>query len=212
MNNDSEIERFTSSLLVGNRKECLEMAESFFSKSGSIIDLYEQLIKPSLYKVGELWEYNRITVADEHLATAISESILNQFVEQIISSTRSSKSVLVCGIEGEHHQVGAKMVADVFEMAGWNATFLGVDLPLNELIKYAQKHQPNLIALSVSVYMNMSSLLKTIQRFSFEFPDLLIVVGGQAFLHVGTNLFKNNKNVLVMSDLYELNEFIIQEL
>ena len=51
----------------------------------SIKIIYEKLFKISLYKIGELWEYNKISVATEHLASAIVESILNENYLQIIS-------------------------------------------------------------------------------------------------------------------------------
>ena len=49
--------------------------------------------------MGRLWETNRITVAVEHLATAITEGILNELFEQIISGKRYSKKVAVACTE-----------------------------------------------------------------------------------------------------------------
>lgn len=53
--------------------------------------LYENIIKKSLYEVGELWESNKITVATEHLASAIVEAILNELYFTIVGGKKNIK-------------------------------------------------------------------------------------------------------------------------
>ena len=40
----------------------------------SVADVYGRLLQPAPYRVGELWQANQISVAREHLATAITAS------------------------------------------------------------------------------------------------------------------------------------------
>ena len=210
--NESIRENFTNgfldNLLNCNRSACSDIAHSYLSSNHSVIQLYEDVFKVALYEVGKLWETNKISVATEHIATAITESILNELFEQIISNKRCYRKVVVACVEKEQHQVGIKMVADVFEMNGWETFFLGTGIPNNELIRYLHEIKPDLIAISLSVYFNFTNLLKMLDILQKEFPGLQIVIGGQAFNHVSADMTDRMGNVIVLTDLYILDKFI----
>ena len=115
---------------------------------------------------------------------------------------------MVACVEKEQHQVGVKMVADVFEMNGWESFFLGTGIPNNELVRFIHETKPDLIAISLSVYFNYSNLLKILEILRKEFPDIQIIIGGQAFNHVSTKTLENLGNVILLPNLYLLEKFI----
>lgn len=199
---------FRQALLLGNRTKGSEILRQFIVQKIPLPELYESIIKKSLYQVGELWEYNKITVADEHMATAVTESLLNEFYQLIISNSRTGNKVVVACVENEMHQVGIKMVADIFEMNGWDAYFLGANIPTSELIKYIHQVKPHVVALSVSIYFHIPILEKMITEIRKAFPNLTIIVGGQAFTHGSDELFKNAENIHYLPDLHRIELFI----
>ena len=69
---------YLTSLLGGNRIVCGTVVDDVLEQTRAIHGLYEEVFRRSLYEVGELWERGRISVADEHLATAMTESLLTQ--------------------------------------------------------------------------------------------------------------------------------------
>ncbi|MDA3880061.1 MAG: cobalamin-dependent protein [Prolixibacteraceae bacterium] len=151
--NDKEI--FLDALLKGDMRKGSAIAKKYVASHDDIKNFYEHVIKPSLYKVGEMWEYNVITVAAEHLATAVSESIMNELYEYVISEERTPYKIVLGCIENEQHQVGVKMIADVFEMHGWDALFLGANTPTDDFISYIHETNPDLIGLSLSIYSHV---------------------------------------------------------
>jgi len=199
-------ELFLKNLLTGNRAACSDITRIYLSMNPSIKDLYEGLLKSSLYKVGKLWEANRISVATEHLATAVTESILNELFESIISKKRNQKSVVLACVENEMHQVGIKMVADIFEKNGWDSLFLGTGIPTDELLRFIRQAKPNLLAISLSVYFNLPNLLQMLSRIRAEFPELPILLGGQAIQQMKAQHFP--ENCIVFFDLYQLESYI----
>lgn len=199
---------FLESLLAGNKTKCSLLANQYLELHVSIMDLYEEVLKNALYTVGQLWETNKISVATEHLATAITEGILNEHFEQLISKKRYNKKVVLTCVENEEHQVGIKMVADVFEMNGWESFFIGTGIPTNQLIGCIHEIKPDLIAISLSVYFNYSNLLKMLRALRSEFPMLQIIVGGQAFNHASNSSIVDMENVILLSDLYLLEKYI----
>ena len=88
-------------------------------------DLYVNLFQRALYQVGELWEHQRISVAVEHLATAITESLIALVQPQIFCGPRLNRSIIVACVADEYHQLGGRMVADMFELQGWAGIFWG---------------------------------------------------------------------------------------
>jgi len=195
-------------LLYGDRHKCSTIAKLYLSENSSIKDLYEKVFKEALYKIGVLWETNKISVATEHLATAIVEGILNELYEQIEIEQLQNKKVILTCVENELHQVGIKMVADVFEMNGWESYFLGTGIPISELVKFIQQENPKALAISMSIYFNYQNLLKTINVLRKEFPNLTIFIGGQAFVHKKESGFMKIDDVIYIADLYELDKYL----
>lgn len=199
---------FLQNLLKGSRSNCSAIARKYLEENPSIKDLYEEVFKVALYEVGRLWETNQITVATEHLATAITEGILNELFEQIITKNKVNKKVVVACVQNEQHQVGIKMVADVFELKGWESFFLGTGIPTLELIKFIREIQPDILAISLSVYFNFTNLLKMLEQLRNEFPALQIIIGGQAFSRASEESLSHLGNVVLLSDLYLLEKYI----
>lgn len=202
------VQEYLQNLLKGNRANCSSIARQYLKKNPSIKDLYEEVFKVSLYEVGRLWETNQITVATEHLATAVTEGILNELFEQLIPLKKYSKKVVVTCVENEKHQVGIKMVADVFEMKGWESFFLGTGIPTSELVKFIHETKPDMLAISLSVYFNFANLLKMLEQLRNEFPALQIIIGGQAFSRASEESLSRLGNVVLLSDLYLLENYI----
>ncbi|MCF8358968.1 MAG: cobalamin-dependent protein [Prolixibacteraceae bacterium] len=209
-NFNTDQEGFLNALLKGNRLNAAKIAHSYAGSHEEIKTLYERVIKPALYKVGELWEYNLITVAAEHLATSISESVMNELYENIISEERVERKVVLGCVENELHQVGIKMVADIFEMHGWDTYFLGNGIPTREFIEYAQQEKPNLISLSLTVYSHMNHLQKMVKEIHDEMPGIRILIGGQAFRHGIPASISQLQYVTVLSDLSEIEQYILK--
>ncbi len=199
---------FLESLISGDRVSCSNYAHKYLEENHFIHDLYENVFKNSLYEIGKLWEYNQISVATEHLASAIVEAILNEFYHEVVSEEKNENTVILSCIEEEMHQIGIKMINDVFEMHGWNSYFLGANTPTKELVDYTKLIKPDLIAISMSIYFHLPNLEKTLKRIREEFPELPVLIGGQAFQHGGKEVLEQYGNVYYKPDLVSTESFI----
>jgi len=197
-----------NALLAGNRHKSSQIVGSLAKTGLSVEDIYEKYLKKSLYNVGELWESGKISVATEHLASAIVESILNEMYSGIISKTKNNKTVIVASVENEAHQIGIKMVADIFEMHGWNALFLGANVPAKDLVNFVNDIKPDFVALSMSINNHLSTLESTIKYIMASNPSMKILVGGQGFRSGGKETLTKYPDVLYLEDLYNLDSFI----
>ncbi len=171
--------RFISLLLSGDRESCINIVNSLLENEIDMRDLYTHLFHEAMYEIGTLWENNKITVAVEHLATAIMENLLCLVYPQLFSdrSKRVGKKAVISCTVNEYHQIGAKMIADIFELNGWDSYFLGANTPIEGLLTLIHEKKPQVVGLSVSIYSNMEKLIQTIERIKAEFPQKDILVG-----------------------------------
>jgi methanogenic corrinoid protein MtbC1 len=204
----SELDGYIQALINGDYKRCLAYIQDYLKNEKTFIQLYEDILKKALYEVGKMWEYNQITVATEHLATSITESLLSQVYAEIYGHKSSGKKIVLSSGEKEEHRVGIRMVADVFDSYGWETFFLGANMPAKELISFIHGLKPDLIALSLSVYYNLDNFENMLQQIRGEFPLLPILIGGQAFNHGGKEKLLALKGVTFIPDLYSLENFI----
>ncbi len=202
---------YLSALLEGDRISCTAGVRQARESEITIKNVYEQLFQRSLYKVGELWEYNKISVAVEHMATSITEGLMNQLYAETISLKRVDKKMIITSVENELHQVGGRMVADVFEMNGWDSFYLGADTPAVELMRFIRRVNPDLVGLSLNLFYNIRNLEKMIKCIRDEFGLLPILIGGQAFRFGGASVTGIYPAVTYISSLDELERFIIKE-
>ncbi len=196
--------RYFNAILDGDRARCTKMVQELLDQGIEIKLLYRQLFEKTLYQVGELWERNQISVAKEHLVTAITENLLNLVYPRLFRKKAVSKKAVICCAANEYHQVGGKMVADIMELNGWDTYFLGANIPVDQVVSYIDEKKPDLVGLSLSIYFNFPSLKKEIEAIRAHFPDLDIIVGGQAFKWGKIQSLDRFKNLTYLSSLDEL--------
>jgi len=100
------------------------------------------------------------------------------------------------------------MVADVFEANGWNSYFLGANTPTDELISFSKTMRPDVFAVSMSLYFHLPQLELMFQKIRAEFPEIPILVGGQAFSRGGMGVIEKYVNVWYLKDLYSIDTHI----
>ena len=142
--------------------------------------LYGRVIAPAMWRIGCLWEEGAITVADEHLATALTHRVMaSAYGSSFGSATARPGRILLAAVEGQRHALGLRMAADVLELGGYEVNYLGEDVPLEALIAATRSRDPDLIGLSSTLISDDSSLLAAVSALQETFPDIPILVGGQ---------------------------------
>ena len=207
---DQLYQRYFDRLLNGKRFECTKMVQDLLDKDVEIKTLYTDFFQRSLYEIGKLWEQNKISVAKEHLVTAITESLLNLSYPKLFhrEERHNKKTVVISCSANEYHQIGGKMVADLFEYNGWDSHFLGANTPIDHMLEYIQDISPDLVGLSLSVFYNMPSLKNGVEAICSNFSNTDIFVGGQAFRWGGQDVIKKYKRAEYIPTLTELEKAI----
>jgi MerR family transcriptional regulator, light-induced transcriptional regulator len=140
----------------------------------------DHVIRPSLVLVGDLWADGSISVADEHLATAISVRVLMLLREAFrVTRRRTSQRVLLAGAQGEHHVVGLEMASIVIGHAGYDVRLLGADLPVAAITAAVVRHRPAVVGFTAATALTAVHLPAAFEAVRRARPDVGILVGGR---------------------------------
>lgn len=203
-----EYETFFKTLLAMDRQRCSNLLDGFLDRDISTFDLYVHLFQRALHEIGRKWELAELTVADEHAATAIVENLMSTLYPKIFQSSRKGRKALISCVEGEYHQIAAKMVADVFEMEGWDGIFVGGNTPHADLVAMSKRVQPDIIGISVSLDNHLKSLDELLPRLKLAVPDAKLIVGGQALLRMAESDRRRRFDAEFVPSIVELRQIL----
>jgi methanogenic corrinoid protein MtbC1 len=197
---------FYNALIDGDKDKCASIVQSLLSDGVNLKEVYVELFQKSLYRIGKLWDHNQMSIPEEHLATQIIESLISCFAP--VGKSEPEKKVVVTCIDKEFHEIGAKMVSNVFELAGWKTYYLGASVPTKETIKFVKQIDPEIIALSWSLYLNLGKFLEVVDHLTRFFPTKKIFVGGQALVENSDKVLNKYKNVVYIDSLDSLESYL----
>ncbi len=209
MDTESAYKEYFSLLLAGDKANCARLTQKLIDEKIDLETLYMSFFKRSLYEIGDLWEKNKISVATEHLCTSITEYLMTLAHPVIFGIARTGKKAVVSCVANEYHQVGGKMVADVLELSGWDAYFLGADTPVKDLIAMINEKKPHLLCLSLSVYFNIHHLTEAVRKVRERWTELPVWIGGKAFEYGARTIFDSYEKVRIVNSLTELKSLLL---
>lgn len=169
-------------LLAGRRAPSLALIEHQLASGRSVVEVGQCLIQPALYCIGDKWRSGQVSVAQEHLATALALSVMAEAVSGIAGLPATGKKVLLACVEGNHHVVGLQMVGDAFGLAGWDVNYLGANVPIDALLTHVKLWSPDVIALSAALPQHVSDIKRAGRFLRDALGDRCphILVGGRA--------------------------------
>lgn len=173
--------RYLTALLQGESREARTLIEQAARSGTSVETLYLQVLQPALHEVGDRWERGEISVAQEHLATAVTSAVLAALSPGLSTTGAAAGRAVVCCTPGEHHVLGGRMVADFLTAAGWDVEHLTEPLAVEALAELVRETETTLVALSTS----LPWLLPEARRVCVALKALpsppRVIVGGRAY-------------------------------
>jgi methylmalonyl-CoA mutase cobalamin-binding domain/chain len=134
-------------------------------------------------EIGRLWQTNQISVAEEHYCTAVTQLIISQLYPRIFATERKGRRLVATCVADELHELGMRMVADFFEMEGWDTFYLGANTPTSNVVQSVVKHEADVLGVSATIPFHVSDVADLIDaiRAHDASRDVKILVGGYPF-------------------------------
>lgn len=186
-----QAEQFLSFLIKGDKNSALELILGMVKSDISVKDIYNNIFQVTQKEVGRLWQIKKISVAHEHFVTAATQLIMAQLYPYMFTRKKNAHKIIVVCVSGELHEIGARMVADIFELEGWDSYYYGANTPAQSVINALIEHKPDVIAISVTMVFNLKGVKEIIDKIkeSPELKNLKIIVGGYPF-SIADNLWQ----------------------
>ena len=155
----------------------------------------EDSVAPLLRRIGDLWHAGKISIAAEHVASAVIESFVAD-VTRSLAVSDAAPSVLVATPAGSRHVMGASLVAAAAAAEGWNVIFLGGDLPVDEIVRTAMDGDVRAVAVSVVYAADAADMLAQLRLLREQLPpEVTLLAGGRAVMPHARALSRNGVEI-----------------
>jgi methanogenic corrinoid protein MtbC1 len=176
--------RYLQALLRADRNLASRMILEAADTGVSVKDIYLGVFQNVQREIGRLWQSNVISVAQEHYCTAVTQLVMSQLYPRIFSGGKKPLTMVATCVSGELHEIGIRMVADFFEMEGWNTHYLGASMPGPSLLRFLNEIKPHVLCIAATMTFHIDAAASLIRevRSSPAGQDVRILVGGYPFL------------------------------
>ncbi|MFV2173599.1 B12-binding domain-containing protein [Actinomadura sp. LOL_016] len=171
---------------TGDEYAATDLVTAMLDDGADPEDVLLDAIAPLQARVGSEWAANRITVAQEHSATAVNERVIGAVAHHPAARRRTADRpgrIAVACIDGEWHALPARLVAEVLRLRGWQVDYLGAQVPTPHLIAHLHRTAPIAVALSSSIATRLPSAHQAIT--ACQATGTPVLAGGAAFGHDG---------------------------
>jgi MerR family transcriptional regulator, light-induced transcriptional regulator len=152
--------------------------------------LYRDVLARILGDTGAAWQTGAAAIWEEHLASSTVRTIVEILYPGVLkakaTAAPSGRTVLLTCPPEEGHDLGLRMVADRFDMAGWTTFFLGPDTPVAEIADAARRLGVDSVVMSSSTHYHRLAVRHAVDDLRKQLPGIDIWVGGPAFAGAAT--------------------------
>jgi len=177
------LERYLKPLLSGNRKACRAIIEEALQSGIPANSVYVHLIWPIMVEVEKLLREDKITPTQEHLATRINRTMVDQLQNKLPCKPSKGKKIVICCAQDELQELGAQIMVDLFESNGWEVRFLGGGLTNDDILGFINEYGPDILLIygtAPKQAPDLRRLIDTIRAIN-AWPNMRVMVSGGLF-------------------------------
>ncbi|MHC4259783.1 MAG: cobalamin B12-binding domain-containing protein [Planctomycetota bacterium] len=183
MAKEQVLERYLNALIEGNRKQCRAVIEETLQSGIPANSVCMDVIWPIMVEIEQLFRSDRITAVQEHLAARINRTIVDQLQNKLPHRPSRGKRVVICCAQSELQELGAQIMADLFESDGWEVRFLGGGLTDDDILAFVNEYAPDILMIYGTVPKRAPEVRRLIDRLKSvnAWPDMRIMLSGGVF-------------------------------
>lgn len=155
----------------------------------------ENVVSPLVEEVGSQWAGNTMRPVHEHFTTAVVRAFLSS-LRNDYNSGNGDHRLIVTTPQGQLHEIGAMIASTIAEDAGWGVTYLGPNLPAEEIALAARQRQVRAVVLSIVLCVERAQLEESLHILRRLLPDsIAVVAGGRATADISETLHEIGAHV-----------------
>ena len=164
-------------LTDGDIQECIKIYEEYV-KIFSASSFFDKILKPVMYKIGDDWAKEKISIATEHVASNFAQTLVKIIVDQV-ASTGKKKKVLICVPLGEMHHLGCDVLETYLSIKDFRVFNMGTSIPTEDILNFIENNKPDVILISITLPDNIGAGQRLVRKIKEQF-DTPVMVGGYA--------------------------------
>jgi MerR family transcriptional regulator, light-induced transcriptional regulator len=173
------VDQLYDALINHDEAQAADLMRSI-SSSFELHTLCADILTPVLVNIGDAWYNGKIRVATEHFASSFIRGKLLSMLQTYPIRRNTPRIMIGCG-PTEQHEIGGLMLAAMLRGTGYRVEFLGPDLPIEDLVDYADYDHPDMIILSATMPESAMELTKMQKELDKLRKPPLFGYGGRAF-------------------------------
>jgi excisionase family DNA binding protein len=129
------VRRLTERLVRGDEAEAWRLLQQALTSAFTAEELYLEMLGPALRRVGDEWAAGRLTIADEHRASALMSRLVGRLGPSFARPGVKRGHVVLGAPADDHHGLPTALVADVLRGRGYSVTDLGAHTPSQSFVE-----------------------------------------------------------------------------
>lgn len=143
----------------------------------------EHLLTPLLTLIGDRWRAGELRPVHEHMTSSIIRSLTYILRNNNPCGTDAPTMIVTTPI-GQLHELGALLASIIAELKGWKVTYLGANLPAEEIAAAVKFTHAQAVTLSISFSTDDHIVAKELRRLKKLIgPQVTLIVGGRSAGH-----------------------------
>ncbi len=167
-------------LCNADREKAVKIAAKYQSLF-NLADFYDDLMTPVLYRVGDLWAQNSLSVATEHVCSNTAIGLVEAVNESNSGKGKMSSytTIVICSPEGELHQIASKIIESLLLEKGFNIHNMSPSAPSGSISSYIESTKPALVMMSVTLSENLKAAIRLVNTIRAK-SNVPVFMGGAA--------------------------------
>ncbi len=174
---------YLAHLLGGRRRPAAALVVDALRDGAALVDVYLHVFQRTQQEIGRLWHLGEVSIAQEHFCTAATQVVMAQMQSGVFASPRNGSTMVAACIVGNMHEVGLRIISDLYELDGWDTTYLGANTPAAAVKEMLAELRPDVVAVSAALPSHVRPIRDLIAmiRADLRCEATRIIVGGRAF-------------------------------
>ena len=190
-------------LTEGNIEDCVKIYQEY-TKIFNPADFFDKILKQVMYDVGEDWANNKISIATEHVASNVAQTLVKIIMDSV-SCSANKKKILICVPVGEEHHLGCDVLETYLSIKGFKVYNIGTSIPSESIISFIENNKPDIVFVSITLPDNILAGQRMVRKINEE-SKIPILIGGYAMQ--SEKIPKFDGKIISESNLEELPKII----
>jgi len=173
--------QYLAACLEGDAPRAIALVMDELARGLSPTLVYSQVLIAAQKEIGQLWHVGDVSIAEERLVSETTRELMALIAAKYAPQPCTGPTLLAASVAGNAHDMGLRVVADLFRIAGWRCLFLGSNVPAAEIARAADVFDVDLVVLNATLATQLKPLGETIETIRRGSSGRKVLVGGLAF-------------------------------